>query len=159
MRKLIGLLAVIFIVSTGQVFAQTTTYKLRDAGPAGGLVFAQFDFFGLEAAPSDESPSRMIWGDAVKACKDKSVTVGSKTFTDWVLPSKEILDLMYVNLKSGKDKAGVTYTPVGGFSSYFYWSSSEDGGSYAWAQYFDDGYQGNDSKDSSATRVRCVRAF
>jgi len=162
MKKLIGLLVVIFIVSTGQVFAQTTTYKLGDTGPAGGIVFAQFDFFGyhnLEAAPSDELPRYMNWSDAVKACKDKSVTVGNKTFTDWVLPLKEMLNLMYVNLKSGKDTSGATYTPVGGFYDDWYCSSSEVNVSDARYQDFGDGTPYDGYKYDVSNRVRCVRAF
>jgi hypothetical protein len=56
MKKLIGLLVVIFIAGTGQVFAQE--YKIGDRGPSGGFIFFDKGYSSngwryLEAAPGD----------------------------------------------------------------------------------------------------------
>ncbi len=72
-------------------------------------------------------------------------------YSDWFLPSKDELNLMYENLHD-------IVTPVGGFSDSSYWSSSEDVADRAWTQYFFSGNQGNYYKYDSF-RVRAVRAF
>ncbi|TAL39794.1 MAG: DUF1566 domain-containing protein [Spirochaetes bacterium] len=71
-------------------------------------------------------------------------------YSDWFLPSKDELGLMYTQLKA--------YS-VGGFSSGVYWSSSESGTNiYAWYYYFSDGSTGTTFK-SNQYYVRAVRAF
>ena len=70
-------------------------------------------------------------------------------YSDWFLPSKDELNLMYTNLKV----AG-----VGGFAGNFYWSSSEFGARDAWGQHFLYVTQGNSNKNGDE-RVRAVRAF
>jgi len=70
-------------------------------------------------------------------------------YSDWFLPSKDELNLMYENLKV----AG-----VGGFADNYFWSSSEYGTLDAWYQDFYDGAQGEDYKYATY-RVRAVRAF
>ncbi|MBN1531714.1 MAG: DUF1566 domain-containing protein [Spirochaetes bacterium] len=71
--------------------------------------------------------------------------------SDWFLPSKDELNLMYANLY----KAG-----IGGFADAIYWSSSEGGADYAWLRDFGHGYQNYVSKFGSVNRrVRAVRAF
>ena len=71
--------------------------------------------------------------------------------SDWFLPSKDELNLMYTNLRSAS-------TPLGGFSTGFYWSSSESGVGTAWGQYFNSGVQFSNGK-SGTSAVRPVRAF
>ena len=71
--------------------------------------------------------------------------------SDWFLPSKDELNLMYTNLHSAS-------TPLGGFSSGFYWSSSEYAGDFAWSQIFGYGFQDGFSKVITFY-VRPVRAF
>ena len=71
--------------------------------------------------------------------------------SDWFLPSKDELNLMYTNLRSAS-------TPLGGFSSGYYWSSSESGGGTARYQQFFIGFQGDFSKNRTGY-VRPVRAF
>ena len=71
--------------------------------------------------------------------------------SDWFLPSKDELNLMYTNLRSAS-------TPLGGFSSGYYWSSSESGGGSARYQQFLIGFQGDFSKNRTGY-VRPVRAF
>jgi len=70
-------------------------------------------------------------------------------YSDWFLPSKDELNLMYQNLK----QAG-----LGGFADDWYWSSSECSSGNAWEQSFDNGYQNSGSKYYNG-RVRAVRAF
>ena len=71
--------------------------------------------------------------------------------SDWFLPSKDELNLMYTNLQSAS-------TPLGGFSTVFYWSSSEYAANFAWYQYFNGGVQNSNPKGYTYY-VRPVRAF
>ena len=72
-------------------------------------------------------------------------------YSDWFLPSKDELNLMYVNLL----KAG-----LGGFEAKNYWSSSADvfSDNHAWAQNFGTGKQ-NSFLYGSTMFVRLIRAF
>ncbi|MEI8391197.1 MAG: DUF1566 domain-containing protein [Actinomycetes bacterium] len=67
--------------------------------------------------------------------------------SDWFLPSKYELNQMYIQ-----------QTAIGGFSTDFYWSSSEFDDYFAWYQIFYDGGQYYDIKDFTFY-VRPVRAF
>ena len=91
------------------------------------------------------SKSTEIWNNAARACMDYSIN----GYDDWFLPSKDELDLMYVNRKK-----------IGGFDSYYYWSSSEDSYSadYVWRQGFGSGGQYDSNRDHE-NRVRPLRAF
>jgi len=71
-------------------------------------------------------------------------------FTDWFLPSKDELDLMYKNLR----KKG-----LGGFTDEIYWSSSQGRNNEPWYQIFEDGQQGLSDVQTDMVRVRAVRAF
>ena len=77
-------------------------------------------------------------------------------YTDWFLPSKDELNLMYLN------RATINTTAVSNsgsdFSNWYYWSSTEFGTNHAWLQYFDNGNQGGATK-SYTNSVRAVRAF
>jgi len=137
----------------------------------------------LEAAPRDWSPS-VEWGcsmpgteisgaDGIAVGTGKQNTIdieaecthpGTAAYIcanlpwggkdDWFLPSKDELNLMYINLK---------VSGLGSFSGYspYYWSSSEYSkypAGNAWLQYFGNGGQlGNDKNDTYL--VRAVRAF
>ena len=82
-------------------------------------------------------------GIAAKLCND--LVLGG--FSDWFLPSKAELDLMYQQKSA-----------IGGFSVYGYWSSTERGNGTAWVQYMSDGVKMTFNK-SDACCVRAVRAF
>ena len=69
-------------------------------------------------------------------------------YTDWYLPSKDELDMMYVNLH---------LQGLGNFN-YSYWSSTENGNAGAWLQVFNGGNQYYDYKHYTVS-VRAVRAF
>jgi len=70
-------------------------------------------------------------------------------YSDWFLPSKDELNLMYTNLK---------VFDIGGFPEDAYWSSSEDDSLSAWFQRFQSGEQ-DDGHKGATGRVRAVRAF
>lgn len=87
--------------------------------------------------------STMTWQQAMDACNNLSYG----GYSDWVLPSKNVLNTMYIHKNE-----------IGGFSNTYYWSSTEDNynSNQAWYQHFD--YGGQDYYYKSLTyRVRCVR--
>jgi hypothetical protein len=95
-------------------------------------------------------------GIAARICDNYSVTVGGIVYDDWFLPSKDELNLMYVNLHQ---------SALGGFDANFdsYWSSTEyvfpsAVSGLAWVQLFSNGNHYVNGKDYSG-RVRAVRAF
>jgi len=162
MKKLIGLLAVAFVVNTAHVFASETPCKVGEKGPGGGYIFVCLSeqasnltgMKGLEAAEKDlPGGSNYTWKMAMDGCKD----LRDGGFSNWVLPNKEALNLMYERLYLNGNK--------GKFTDLYYWSSSENGGLGAWLQYFKYGYQGyylkvSDPKGYNASNdARCVRAF
>jgi len=69
-------------------------------------------------------------------------------YSDWFLPSKDELNLMYTNLE---------VYGVGSFNGLTYWSSSESDDYLAWHQSFL-GHQYSNFKYNNL-RVRAVRAF
>ncbi|MFP3043498.1 hypothetical protein LQZ19_16915 [Treponema primitia] len=164
-------------------------YKVGDFGPAGGIVFYDKGVFSggwryLEAAPAEleftaqwgwynngtygpsvSGTSTAIGGgkrntqliiDALKSgghtgkAAQLCLSLDYDGFKDWFLPSKDELNLMYTNLKA---------KGLGGFSSNWYLSSSEDGSYHAWIQSFSDGRQSNFSNKDNSSSVRAVRAF
>ena len=89
----------------------------------------------------------------VKACNEANTAAkmaDAYTFngySDWFLPSKDELYLLY------KQKSG-----VGGFAGSYDWSSTETDAYVAWIQSFNNGLQGNVDKYRS-NPVRAVRTF
>ena len=96
---------------------------------------------------------------AARICNELQVTEGGKTYGDWYLPSKEELGLMYQNKTTIDATAGANggSSFASGFSSY-YWSSTENFNTIAWAQYFDDGGQVTSFKFATY-RVHAIRSF
>jgi len=162
--------------------------KIGAKGPGGGLVFFVDDydqyigFDYLEAAPSS-CGTFMYWSstdflgtassgwdvksvgrgqvntEAILATDlDESISNSAAKFadssecgtqSDWFLGSIGEMKLAYTNL----GQAG-----AGGFSSDYYWSSSEYNDLYAWTQGFDYGFQDASYKGIMAY-VRPVRSF
>lgn len=160
-------------------FATISSFYSPEIGDTyeGGIVFyLDGTGGGLACAETDQSPNA-LWGcyetligvtatgiytgvfntaSIVTACQEEVFAakicddLELNGFSDWFLPSKDELSLMYRNLK----KAG-----IGGFSDGHYWSSSETNFKYAWGQYFDDGMQYSLGKYYNGAGVRAVRAF
>jgi hypothetical protein len=160
---------------------------LGETGPGGGKVFyvasSNFTSTGsdcgtackyLEAAPSDHS-SQVEWcsnmtsslgvtatgigsGMSNTTTADSTCTSGAiqvaadytyNSKTDWHLPSKDELAQLYIQR-----------TRVGGFSTDWYWSSSEYDGNTAWGQEFYGGtWYANAKSFPNNNKVRPVRAF
>jgi len=87
-------------------------------------------------------------GNAAQLC----VSLNFNGYTDWFLPSKDELDLMYKNLKRNG---------LGGFRNEWYWSSSQYDRDIAWTQDFTNGRQGSGILFIKCLdwSVRAVRAF
>lgn len=113
----------------------------------------------------------------------KNLTIGG--YTDWVLPAKDQLELLYRQLKPdatanntsyganpSSDPVGANYTAgapaqtaiaafrTGGAEAFavdsYYWTSTEYSSTHLWIQIFSYGYQNGDYK-ANAYRVRAVR--
>jgi hypothetical protein len=179
----------ISISRVSDVVAQTCatggTCIVGNTGPGGGVVFyvaaSNFTSTGstcntacryLEAAPTDQSTG--AWcndtasalgatataigtGMANTTTADATCTTGAiqiaadytnNSKTDWHLPSKDELNSMYLERAR-----------VGGFSTGYYWSSSEYDGSLAWDQLFANSNQNKYFKGIASDAVRPVRAF
>jgi len=78
-----------------------------------------------------------------------------ESFSDWYLPSKDELNLMYYNIGNGSSEDN-----IGGFELFGnpYWSSSEYNEDYGWYVGFNYGST-NDYYKSDFGRVRPIRAF
>ena len=68
-------------------------------------------------------------------------------YNDWYLPSKDELNILYINKVA-----------IGGFAGVRYWSSTEAGNNFAWWQEFQSGGYLNSNK-SNSYYVRAIRAF
>ena len=89
---------------------------------------------------------------AAKLCSDHVVTNDGEVYDDWFLPSRDELNLMYVNLYLNES---------GGFpvNNNYYWSSSEDSAHLAYLHYFDSNDRSAYNRNYSVAKVRPIRAF
>ena len=154
--------------------SQPTTYNIGDKGPAGGIIFFDKGYFSdgwqyLEVASRDAPTAH--WGSNVNGTREGIGTGKQNTtlivqtdetgttahrcqeyrqggYSDWFLPSKDELNLMYQNLKQ---------KGLGGFSNTYYWSSSVTRG-WVTIQRFNDGSQASDEPNRTNS-VRACRQF
>ena len=82
-------------------------------------------------------------GIAARIC-DEFVLNG---YSDWFLPSKDELNQMYNQRNT-----------IGGFTSNYYWSSTQSSSTYAYYQNFSSGSQSTADKDYGYY-VRCIRRY
>ena len=119
-------------------------YDIGDTGPGGGIVF--FAEGGQYKECSGELGT-YPWTNAVTTAKGHK----GGGFTNWSLPDRGELSLMYQNLHSKK---------LGGFFKDTYWSSAGTSGytDRAWYVNFSSGSESYTDK-SNSYRVRAVRSF
>jgi hypothetical protein len=133
---------------------QMTGYSVKPLGVKsqfkhGGYVVQESNGHGLVAAVCDIG--QMNWNDAITACQELVMN----GYSDWVLPNKDQLELIYKNLHQ---------KGIGGFSSKDYSSSSECGADCVLYFSFDDGQATNFGHGLLNLKlvtfqVRAVRAF
>ena len=93
---------------------------------------------------------------ASQLCENFEVTEEGKKYNDWYLPTKEELNLMYLQ----KEKINETSLANQGkaFGKTYYWASTEEDFTRAWTQYFYNGKQ-IDTYKKYKHNVRAIRAF
>jgi hypothetical protein len=103
---------------------------------------------------SADAPLLMKW----EAATDYAADLSANGHTDWRLPTKEELHVLYENRNKGALKG--TFDESASHSSGRHWSASEhpdDGAGLGWAQRFSDGNRGWYWKYDAAS-VRLVRS-
>lgn len=153
----------------------TLLYAVGDTGPAGGKVvyITEGGAHGIEAAPEDQSPSAQ-WGCVytsipnmhgvsigtgaantsaiILACNESNIAAQIADiytlngYSDWYLPSRNELNLLYTNRASLNMLAEL------------YWSSSQYDSDYATGQFFHSSDFFNTWK-SDYMAVRAIRSF
>ena len=144
----------------------------------GGIVFwLDGNGGGLIAAPTDQAIGAEwgCYGNAIAGADGTAIGTGAQNtidietgctssgiaadlcanltlggYSDWFLPSKDELSQMYFNLHQ---------QGLGGFSNFYYWSSSEAAYNNAWVRRFANGYLDVANKNLTTLYVRAVRAF
>jgi hypothetical protein len=145
--KKVFLLSVIVFASVCSV-AQTQRIPYYNQSLGGYVFYITPDGnHGLVASTQDQSAaSDWYLAPDVISNPDNYNSEGKK-FTDWRLPTKFELNLMYTQK-----------TAIGAFTNNYYWSSIENGSTYAWLQNFENGKQDYGSKERTVC-VRAVRTF
>ena len=118
-------------------------YKIGDKGPGGGFIFFAENDVYMECSMDIGSAS---WNDAMHIASNYK----GGGFTDWHLPTRSELDLMYKNLKLKK---------LGGFSSNWHWSSSHSGNDKVWRRSFGTGQEDYYGSKGAMGSIRAVRVF
>jgi hypothetical protein len=142
-----GLIASLADISTGAAWSNVTSTLI---GPT-----AQSPIDGQANTNAIIGQSGQT-SSAAKLCDDyTNPSTGTGVYSDWYLPASWELNQCY-------DAAFVANTILGatnGFQFAVYWSSVEDGSSYAYGQTFGYGYTGYYDKYNSTNYVRAVRRF
>lgn len=140
------------IAATGDVFgpdAQNQDYYYQWHNDS--LILSEAYGDGIAAGLTNTEAITIIQGIGVYAAMKCSDFVAGG-YTDWYLPSKEELNILYQNQAA-----------IGGFETDpsalpYYWSSTELSDMEAWAQHFGGGYQTASIKYDTF-RIRPVRLF
>jgi hypothetical protein len=146
---------VFYVYDNGQhgLIAATSDQSLSMRSYAGTLTNTMTYADGVNAGKANTAIiiANQGYGDAAtyaaRVCNEYSVIFSGVTYSDWYLPSKYELNLLYLQK-----------VVVGGFANSTYWSSTELSYDYAWYENFASGNQISGSK-SNDLHVRAIRAF
>jgi hypothetical protein len=114
----------------------------------GGIVFnvTPDGLHGLIVETQDQGACN--WNEAPALIANPSNhSAAGKAFTDWRLPDKEEMYKLYKQRKI-----------VGGFTNYYYWSSTEKDTAYVWNKTFTSGAEMTNIK-FAIKYVRAIRKF
>ena len=129
---------------------ESVTYSIGSNSSLGGYVFyvTPDGKHGLVAATQDQTANSTWFNAKNQISNPANHNTAGKKFTDWRLPTKYEIDLMFTQ------KAN-----IGGFdTSRFYWSSTETSSTNAYNVYFNNGSQYNAPK-TNTVYTRAVRSF
>jgi hypothetical protein len=158
-----GTSASLYIVDAAT--SSPTTYTIGLSAEQGGYIFwvSTDGKHGLVAETVNQGIS-LTWYDAQDNISNPSNhSADGQNFRDWRLPTKFELNEMWKNLhRFGCSNTIPDNSPcptaIGGFSSGYYWSSTEYDNTNAWTQGFNYGSQYPPNKNYYYN-VRAVRAF
>jgi LruC domain-containing protein len=134
---------------------------------AGGIVFWVDGNGGGKVCALADAPTTLDWDIAIAYCNGyTNPDTGTGVYSGWYMPSKDELQLVYVNLQrfgcSTNTPGGFDLvlcpTRKGDFDIFLYWSSTDADDGDAWAQNFGDGTTFGRIKVTPG-KVRAVRAF
>ncbi|CAI8383035.1 MAG: Uncharacterised protein [Flavobacterium sp. SCGC AAA160-P02] len=153
MKKLFTILVSILV--TASVYSQT--YKVNTYySELGGYVIKTDGTHGVVVAMQDQGAAN--WWNAKVAVNDtRSYYVNGAKFNDWRLPTKDELNLIFLQEES---IAGLSKNA--GFRDNLYWTSTEGDNDFMWVQGSgNDGYEGQllSPKYVAMISVRGVRNF
>jgi hypothetical protein len=148
---------VAYILQPGDIGYDATMQHGLIAAPSDQSTGAEWGCYGTEISGADGTAigtgaqntidimnGCSIAGIAARLCGD--LVLGG--YSNWYLPSKDELYQLYLNRVA-----------IGGFASYYYWSSTEVDTNGAWWRYFgSENSFFNDGKGYNVN-VRAVRAF
>ena len=137
--------------SWSEVAATSKTYSVNTFyAELGGYVIqiSPNGKHGLVVAMQDQGTSTWYEANDLMSNPSNHDAYG-KEFSDWRLPTKRELNLMYGVYSNGNGASLI---------ANYYWSSTEYNGIFAWRQYFSNGNQ-SDSYKVTTYNVRAVRAF
>lgn len=128
----------------------TATYSVGDIAMGGIVFYVNADgTHGLVAATQDQAKGTNWYTAPNNLSNPANHNDDGKMYTDWRLPTRYELNLMYTVLKSNG---------LAGFGNEFYWSATEDDSQNSWRQDFTDGRQALINKNAPNS-VRAVRSF
>ncbi len=157
LRQIYSIFVVSVFLLVALLPASTSVYPAIGDRFEGGIIFylTPNRKHGLIAETEDQGNT--TWYGAQNLASDPAHhSQAGKKYTDWRVPTRVELKLMYANIGPG---ALAPLTNVGGFANDNYWSSTAYANDSAWYQDFSNGIPYGATLNASFILVRAVRSF